>query len=181
MLTRGKDEASIICGGSLTLGSVLVEGKKEVDGGKRGGLGDRDDSHWGGKAGSSWGWLCLLAEEGRPSSLRRATGGLLGVGGRDNGSSQSRLWLQVKSIQQDFGLPMGKWIFAEARACCNLLTEFGGGRQDDLVPCWHDPYRNWFPAPATANLAPLYQGSLHTRSSSGLPFTTLNSTWLTCY
>ncbi len=33
----------------------------------------------------------------------------------------------------------------------------------------------WFPAPATAHQAPPYQGSLHTRSTSGLLFTT----WLT--
>ncbi len=33
----------------------------------------------------------------------------------------------------------------------------------------------WFPAPATAHQAPPYQGSLHTRSASGLLFTT----WLT--
>ncbi len=36
----------------------------------------------------------------------------------------------------------------------------------------------WFPPPATAHQAPLYQGSLHTCSSSGLPFTTLNGTRL---
>lgn len=35
-----------------------------------------------------------------------------------------------------------------------------------------------FPAPATAHQAPLYQGSLHTRSLSGLPFTTPNCSWL---
>ncbi len=35
----GKDEAGTVCGGSLTLGSVLVEGKKEVDGEMQGGCG----------------------------------------------------------------------------------------------------------------------------------------------
>ncbi len=48
-------------------------------------------------------------------------------------------------------------------------------------PCSPDPNHliNWFPAPAATHQATLYQHSLHTRSSSSLPFTTPNSTWLT--
>lgn len=41
-LTGGKDETGTTGGGSLTLGSVLVEGRKVLDGGKRGGY--RQDS-----------------------------------------------------------------------------------------------------------------------------------------